>query len=52
MAVAGTGETAALGVLRSGFPTSGLAAIGFQTRLSEARPGQGHLEAFLTPKDI
>jgi phosphohistidine phosphatase len=52
MAVAGTGDAAALAAIGSGFPTSGLAAIGFQTPLSQARPGQGRLEAFLTPADV
>jgi phosphohistidine phosphatase len=52
LAVAGTGDAAALAAIRSGFPTSGLAAIVFKTPLSRARPGQGHLEAFLTPADI
>ncbi|MEQ1952436.1 histidine phosphatase family protein [Mesorhizobium sp. CN2-181] len=51
IAVAGAGEAPALHLLRSGFPTSGLAVIGFQAPLSEARPGQGHVEAFVTPAD-
>lgn len=52
MAVSGSGEEAALHTLHTGFPTSGLAVIRFQTSLSEAQLGQGYLESFLTPADL
>jgi phosphohistidine phosphatase len=51
MAIAPNGEAQALNAMQFGFPTSGLAVIRFQTRLSEAETGEGYLEAFLTPAD-
>lgn len=52
MAVSGDGDETARAALNSGFPTSGLAVIGFNTSLSEARQGNGYLEAFFTPADL
>ncbi len=49
MAVAGSGEDEAKATLNAGFPTSGLAVIGFTGSLAHAAPGAGFLEAFLTP---
>lgn len=50
-ALAAGGDAEALHMLAGGFPTAGLAVIRFETSLSEAAPGRGHLEAFLTPAD-
>ena len=49
MALAGDGDPAARAALNSGFPTSGLAVIRFPGGLTGAAPGNGYLEAFLTP---
>ena len=46
--LSGEGEEAALSILASGFPKSGLAIIHFDGPLSSAKPGGGRLEAFLT----
>ncbi len=51
-ALAGSGEELALSKLEKGFPTTGLAAIQFTVPLTEAAPGKGSLQAFLTPSDI
>lgn len=51
-AAAGSGDEAAREALRYGFPTAGLAVIGFRSGLGMAAPGDGHLEAFLTPADL
>lgn len=48
-AVSGKGNPAAQAALSSGFPTSGLAVIGFSAGLKQAAPGNGFLEAFHTP---
>ena len=50
-ALATDGDADALHVLAGGFPTAGLAVIRFETSLSDAAPGRGYLEAFLTPAD-
>ena len=50
-ALAGDGDEAARAVLSHGFPTSGLAVIGFERGLRQASPGSGFLEAFLTPAE-
>jgi phosphohistidine phosphatase len=52
MAVSGQGDDGAEATLHSGFPASGLAVIRFDGSLSQAAPGAGHLEAFVTPKDL
>jgi phosphohistidine phosphatase len=52
MALSGKGEASARAALNSGFPTSGLAVIGFPGGLKDAAPGNGFLEAFLTPADL
>ncbi len=52
MAVSGGGEEGAMHTLQTGFPTSGLAVIRFEGRLSEAQLGQGYLESFLTPAEL
>jgi phosphohistidine phosphatase len=51
MAISGDGEQSARATLHYGFPTSGLAVIGFRGSLKEAAPGNGYLEAFVTPAD-
>lgn len=48
--LSGEGEEAALSVLASGFPKSGLAVIAFDGSLSSATPGKGRLEAFMTKR--
>lgn len=50
-ALSGDGEAEAKSSLAAGFPTSGLAVIGFPGPLCEAAPGKGYLESFLTPLD-
>lgn len=52
LAVAGSGEESAIGTLNSGFPTTGLAVIGFEGSLSAIAPGKGYLETFLSPSDL
>ncbi|MFI0848560.1 SixA phosphatase family protein [Mesorhizobium sp. IMUNJ 23232] len=49
IALAGSGNAAALAALPSGFPTSGLAVLRFETKLRHAAPGEGKLKAFLSP---
>ncbi len=49
VALSKQGETDAMAGLAHGFPTSGMAAISFPGSLTEAAPGKGRLEAFLTP---
>ncbi len=51
-ALAGGGDDASLSNLEKGFPTAGMAVIEFATPLSEAAPGKGTLQAFLTPSDF
>ncbi|MEX0955864.1 MAG: histidine phosphatase family protein [Rhizobiaceae bacterium] len=46
--LSGSSDPAARAVLASGFPKSGLAVIAFDGPISEAAPGTGRLEAFLT----
>lgn len=50
-ALAGDGEEEAKSSMASGFPTSGLAVIRFPGPLSDAAPGKGYLELFVTPLD-
>lgn len=50
-ALSGNGDPDARNVLSGGFPTAGLAIIRFDGKLSEVSPGNGYLEAFLTPTD-
>lgn len=50
-ALAGDGDSEATASLAAGFPTSGLAVIRFPGPLSDAEPGKGYLELFLTPLD-
>jgi len=52
MALAPAGEPCAQAALHSGFPTSGLAVVRFEGRLSEAVPGRGYLEAVLMPPSL
>jgi phosphohistidine phosphatase len=52
MAISGHGEEGARAALNYGFPTSGLAVVRFDGRLSDAAPGAGYLEAFLSPADL
>ncbi len=49
-ALSATGDDDARAVLATGFPKSGLAVIAFDGPLSQAAPGRGRLEAFLTRK--
>lgn len=49
MALSADGDADARHLLAGGFPTAGLAVIRFAGPLSQAVPGQGYLEAFLTP---
>jgi phosphohistidine phosphatase len=51
-ALSGGGDSHARDLLSAGFPTSGLAVIRFDTPLTEAAPGKGYLEAFLSPADL
>ncbi|GAB5506449.1 MAG: histidine phosphatase family protein [Rhizobiaceae bacterium] len=48
--LSGDGATEAFEVLAAGFPKSGLTVIAFDGPLSEAAPGRGRLEAFITRK--
>ncbi len=48
-ALSGHGEPTALATLGLGFPTAGLAVIGFAAGLDKAAPGKGNLEAFHVP---
>jgi phosphohistidine phosphatase len=52
MAISGSGDQDARATLNSGFPTSGLAVIHFDSSLAAAAPGRGHLEEFLTPTEL
>ncbi|PWJ85945.1 phosphohistidine phosphatase [Pseudaminobacter salicylatoxidans] len=52
MALAPSGEHCAQTALHAGFPTSGLAVLRFEGRLSDATPGTGYLEAVLTPPSL
>lgn len=51
-ALSGDGDPQARAALHGGFPTSALAVIRFPGNLSEAMPGKGYLEAFMTPHDL
>ncbi|MEQ1944495.1 histidine phosphatase family protein [Mesorhizobium sp. VNQ89] len=48
-ALSSDGEPPALATLGLGFPTAGLAVIGFPGTLDKAAPGKGRLEAFHIP---
>ena len=52
MVLSGDGHGRARDLLYSGFPTSALAVIRFGTPLSEAAPGTGYLEAFISPAEL
>lgn len=52
VALSGDGDPAARAALNCGFPASGLAVIRFPRGLKRAAPGDGFLEAFLTPADL
>ncbi|MBO6719590.1 MAG: histidine phosphatase family protein [Rhizobiaceae bacterium] len=49
-ALSGSGKDAARSILAAGFPKSGLAVIAFDGPLSQAQPGKGRLELFLTKR--
>jgi phosphohistidine phosphatase len=51
-ALSGNGDAEAIATLEKGFPTAGLAVIAFEGALSDARPGKGRLELFLTPATL
>lgn len=44
-----SGDKAAMAAVARGFPTCGLAVLRFSTQLSQIRPDDGYLEAFVTP---
>ena len=48
-ALSRAGEEAALASVAHGFPTCGLAVLRFSTALTEVKPEDGYLEAFVTP---
>lgn len=50
IALAGSGE--GLGRMRAKFPTGALAVLTFDGPWGELAPGDGRLEAFVTPKDL
>lgn len=52
VACAGAGGGRARSALSKGFPTAGLAVIGFGTMLTDAETGGATLEDFLVPADI
>lgn len=45
-----SGEADAMSAVTNGFPTCGLAVLRFSTPLSQIRPDDGYLEAFITPQ--
>lgn len=49
LALAGSGSADSLAALAGGFPTAGLAVLHFDGHLSQAEPGAGRLDAFITP---
>jgi phosphohistidine phosphatase len=51
-ALSGDGDPQARSALHGGFPTSALAVIRFEGKLSEVAPGKGYLEAFITPAEL
>jgi phosphohistidine phosphatase len=51
-ALSGEGDPHARSALHGGFPTSALAVIRFLGTLAETAPGNGYLEAFITPADF
>lgn len=51
-ALPGGGNADAMRLASSGFPTCGLAVLGFENPLSELKPGTGSLEAFLRPERV
>jgi len=51
LAISGEGDERARSALNAGFSTAGLAVITFQGRLTDAAPGEGRLEAYITPAD-
>lgn len=48
-ALSRAGDEAALASVAHGFPTCGLAVLRFSTALTEVKPEDGYLEAFVTP---
>ena len=52
LAIALAGSGADLGRMRSKFPTGALAVLAFDGPWRALAPGEGRLEAFLTPKDL
>ncbi|MGH6861835.1 MAG: SixA phosphatase family protein [Phyllobacterium sp.] len=51
MALAGRGDPPSHPTFVSGFPTAGLAVIGFDDPLARIRPGTGTLEEFFSPSE-
>jgi phosphohistidine phosphatase len=52
LAIAGNGDENARLALSHGFPTCALAVVRFDGGLGSAAPGNGYLEAFLTPAEM
>lgn len=52
LALAPSGEKAALETLRDGFPTSGLAVVEFGTGLGEIAAGKGYLRRLIHPREL
>ena len=50
MALSQSGDASAMAAVAHGFPTCGLAVLRFSTPLSQIRPDDGYLEAFITPE--
>lgn len=52
LALSGDGDEEARHTMVAGFPTSALAVIRFAGTFTEAAPGKGYLETFLTPAEL
>lgn len=50
--LAGSGDPEALDILRSGFPTAGLAIIDFQVPLGDIGAGRGRLRRMIHPRTL
>jgi phosphohistidine phosphatase len=50
-ALAGSGAKKVMKALADGFPTCGMAILRFPEGLAKAAPGEGEIEAFLTPSN-
>ncbi len=52
IALAGSGDEKARNELNMGFPTAGLAIVHFEGSLSQAAPGKGRLDVFISPGEV